>query len=128
MDTIHVIIIVFDLGGRCVMFLLSLTIFHLDLRINHSQDEGNNVSTESIKVTSYCFTMVQAIQIMQDSNGDAIRAPPGPSTRAHARKMKDALQVFVRVVKDQVGAYKAIEGIDQDNTKLMNLLQVNEDL
>ena len=41
--------------------------------------------------------------------------------------MKDFLQVFVRAMKDQVGAYKAIEGLDQSNVKLVNLLQVVDD-
>ena len=45
------------------MFLLSLTIFRLDLRTNHSQEKGNDVSTELTKVKSYFFSMVQTFQV-----------------------------------------------------------------
>ena len=50
MGSISLFTMVFDLGGGCIMFYLSLTIFRLDLRTNPSQEEGNNVTTKVVQV------------------------------------------------------------------------------
>ena len=51
------------------------------------------------------------MQTLDDSRANAIWVPTRPITRAHTKKMKDALQVFVCAIQDQVGACQVIEGL-----------------
>ena len=66
------------------------------------------------------------MQMLDDSRANAIRVPTGSITRARVKKMKDALQVFVCAIQDQVGACRVIEGLG-NHCLSVNLLQVIDD-
>ena len=58
---------------------------------------------------------------------DPVRVPLGPVTRARAKLFKESLQALVRVVQDQHGVHKDIEGLEKDNQAIYTLVQAHED-
>ena len=47
-------------------------------------------------------------------------------TRAHAKKLKESLQVLVHTVHDQVAQASVIEGLKDDGQTLYTLLEIHE--
>ncbi|XP_071902760.1 uncharacterized protein [Coffea arabica] len=74
----------------------------VDLRINLSQEEGND-EVEGL-----------TLQVEQ------LKVPLGPMKRARAKKVKESLQALVRAVQDQVGVPRAIEGMEE--ARVINVL------
>ena len=57
----------------------------------------------------------QAVREIQASSVDPVKVPVGLVMWAWAKKFKDSLQALVRVVQQQEGAYKYIEGVELKN-------------
>ena len=53
--------------------------------------------------------------------------PLGPVTRARAKKMREELQELVREVQSQVIIPKTIEGLEHEGTKVVHVVQIQED-
>ena len=47
-----------------------------------------------------------------------MKVPMNPVTHARAKKLKEALQVLIRAIQNQIGPYKHIEGIGPDWNEL----------
>nr|XP_027063881.1 uncharacterized protein LOC113690241 [Coffea arabica] len=78
-------------------------------------DEGNDAKENS----------EQTMQVEQ------VKVPLGPVTRAHAKKMKEALQLLVQAVQAQVERPGPIEGLaseDERQVTLVEALLEEEDL
>mgnify|MGYP001585315373 CR=1 FL=1 len=55
------------------------------------------------------------------------RVPLGPVTHAWAKLFKESFQVLVRVVQDQHGVHKDIEGLERDNRAIYTMIQAHEE-
>ena len=80
-----------------------------DLRANPSQEEGTDVCTDF------------------SPRNDPVRVPLGPVTRARAKLFKESLQALVRIVQDQHGVHRDIEGLERDNQVIYTLIQAHEE-
>ena len=58
---------------------------------------------------------------------DPVRVPLGPVTRSRAKLFKESLQALVRVVQDQHGVHKDIEGLEKDHWANYTLIQAHDD-
>ena len=60
-------------------------------------------------------------------SNDPVRVPLGPVTRAQAKFFKESLQALVRIVQDQHGVHREIEGLEGDNQVIYTTIQAHEE-
>ena len=56
---------------------------------------------------------------------EQVKVPLGPVTRARAKRMKDALQLLIKTVQEQVGRPKSIEGLAYEDERQIILLEAS---
>ena len=78
-----------------------------DLRTKSFQEERNDANGSA----------AQTMQVEQ------VKVPLGPVTRARAKRMKDALQLLIKTVQEQVGRPKSIEGLAYEDERQIILLE-----
>ena len=61
--------------------------------------------------------------VAQTMQVEQVKVPLGPITRAHAKRLQDALQILIKAVQEQVGRPKCIEGLACENERQIILLE-----
>ena len=80
-----------------------------DLRTNPFQEEGNDGDMESSNAWKVA---------------DPIQVPVGPTTRARAKKFKEALNGLIREIWNQVNLCKPIDQGPRQPQRCINLIQI----
>ena len=68
-------------------------------------------------ITNANGSAAQTIQIEQ------VKVPLDPITRARAKRMKYAFQLLIKVVQEQVGRPKSIEGLAYEDERQITLIE-----
>lgn len=87
-----------------------------DLRTNPSQEEGNDND------------MLAVQDLDQVPHDHQVQVPFGPITRAHAKKVKDSLQVLVCTIRESVGSPKVFDALSLEEYPCVNILQLVESI
>ena len=70
----------------------------------------------------------EGLQVVQETQAatclDPVKVPVGLITRSCAKKSKDSLMALVRVVQDQEGTFKFIEGVELERQPMKTLIYV----
>ncbi|XP_071917089.1 uncharacterized protein [Coffea arabica] len=104
-----------EYGVHATFNVADLSPFHaddeLDLGTNRLQEEGID----------------EGLKAGQTQVAQVIQVPSGPVTRARAKKMRESLQALVSTIQGRIGDdLKIIEGLENEDSKLYTLLQVED--